>query len=324
MAETRDWSFPNDLQPKPGQFEFDLEAALDSMVALRAEIPEDAFTASILGTDRGGNGVVIGSDGVVLTIGYLITEATNVWLTTQRGQVVQAYPLAYDQVTGFGLVRALGRLDAAVLPVGSARDIAVGDEVLMLGAGGARHSLVTRLSEKREFAGYWEYLLEEALFTSPAHPEWSGAALISTRGRLIGIGSLLNQMTENGQSVNANMSVPIDLLEPIRAKLLATGQSGLPPRPWIGLYAGESDDKLVIGGVSAGGPADLAGLRPMDQIVAVNGQRVNSLSAFLRALWATGTAGVAVPLSIGRSGDLLRIVVNSVDRNNLLHRPRLH
>jgi len=126
MADTRNWAFPDNLQPSPEEVRFDLTRALDAVVMLRAEIPEDAFTASILGTERVGNGVVINDDGLVLTIGYLITEARSIWLTTNSGAVVEGHPLAYDFATGFGLVQPLGRLDAPALERGSARACTVG------------------------------------------------------------------------------------------------------------------------------------------------------------------------------------------------------
>jgi len=324
MADTQDWSFPEEMQPSSAEAGFDLEAALDAMVAIRAEVPEDAFTASILGTERGGNGVVIRADGIILTIGYLITEAQTVWLTSNRGAVVPGYPLAYDQATGFGLIRALGPLGAPALERGSAASIGRGDRTFVLGHGGRGHALKARLLDKREFAGYWEYLLDEALYTEPAHPEWSGTALVGADGRLLGIGSLLVQETVDGRTVQANMSVPIDLLEPILESLLATGRSGAAPRPWLGLYAGESDGQLLVGGVATGGPAHKAGLRQSDLLLEVAGTRVNSLAAFLRAVWRLGPAGTRIPLKVARNGDVLRVEVASIDRNDLLKRPRLH
>src|SRR6266540_3828321 len=191
MADLSNWAFPPEMQPKPEEARFDLEAALDSMVLLRAEVPEDAFTAGILGTERIGNGVVVRDDGLVLTIGYLITEATTIWLNTNKGTAVPGHPLAYDQPTGFGLVQPLGRLGAPALARGTAASCRVGDEVVVAGHGGRKHALKARLIAKREFAGYWEYVLDEALFTAPAHPHWSGAALVGAEGRLLGIGSLM-------------------------------------------------------------------------------------------------------------------------------------
>lgn len=323
MADDVDWSFPEALQPVREGLGFDLEHAMDAVVAIRARVPDDAFTAGTLGTDRGGSGVVIDTAGVVLTIGYLITEATEVWITTRSGTVVPGYALAYDQPSGFGLVRALGALAAPAIERGRAGGRGEGERVYMLGHGGRRHALKARIRSRREFAGYWEYLLEEAIFTGPAHPEWSGAALLDDAGKLIGIGSLLTE-EQGDDAAQANLSVPIDLLEPILDSLLATGASGLSPRPWLGLYAGQSDGRLVVGGVVSGGPAERAGVRPGDLILDVAGQRVAALAAFLRAVWALGQAGVAVPITLARDGDLLRVKVASIDRNQLLRRPALH
>ncbi|MGH8708707.1 MAG: S1 family peptidase, partial [Burkholderiales bacterium] len=173
-----DWAFPSELRPRAEDWEFDLERALGALVQLRVEVPEDAFTAQILGTERLGNGIVIGADGLILTIGYLVTEASAVWITTAQGAVLAGHPLAYDQVTGFGLVMPLGKLGVAALARGSAAPARVGDDVLIAGHGGRAHALKGHLFDKREFAGYWEYVLDEAVFTVPAHPEWGGSALL--------------------------------------------------------------------------------------------------------------------------------------------------
>src|SRR5206468_6484662 len=220
MADLSNWAFPPEMQPRTNEARFDLEGALDSMVLLRAEVPEDAFTAGILGTERIGNGVVIREDGLVLTIGYLITEATTVWLNSNAGKAVAAHPVAYDQPSGFGLVQPLGKLGAPALARGTAASCRVGDDVVVAGHGGRKHALRAKLIAKREFAGYWEYVLDEALFTAPAHPHWSGAALISGEGRLVGLGSLMVQEELGGRTVQGNMMVPIDLLEPILEDLL--------------------------------------------------------------------------------------------------------
>ncbi|MEK9719982.1 MAG: S1C family serine protease [Quisquiliibacterium sp.] len=323
MSDSEDWSFPADMRPEQSHLDFDLTARLDALVLLRAEVPEEAFTAPTLGTERGGNGVVI-DDGLVLTIGYLITEAQTVWLTTQRGAAVQGFALAYDQATGFGLVRALGKLDATPMPRGRSTDVGIGDRVFMLSHGGSRHALKTRLTDRRVFAGYWEYLLEQAMFTSPAHPEWSGAAMVSEQGELVGIGSLLVQEAVDGRTEQGNMVVPIDLLEPILQSLLTTGGSGLPPRPWLGLYAGESDGNVVVGGVADNGPADRAGVQQGDLVLEVGGRRVNTLADMLRAVWSQGPAGTMIPVMVGREGDLLRMQIESLDRNALLAKPSMH
>jgi len=324
MSDVEEWSFPESLQPENDEVSFDLDAVLNAVVSVRTEIPDDAFTASILGTERVGNGVVIGDNGVVLTIGYLITEAETVWLTTNEGNVVPGYPLGYDQATGFGLIQPLGALDAPKIGRGSAKHCEPGDNVLFIGQGGRQHALKARLVDKREFAGYWEYVLDEALFTAPAHPQWGGAALVGYDGRLLGIGSLLVQEAVDGQTVQGNMIVPIDLLEPILENMLKTGRAGTPPRPWLGMYTTESGKNLIVGGVAEHGPAASAGIRQGDLVLEVAGKRINSLAQLFRTAWGMGPAGTNIPLTIARDGDVLRFEVKSADRNDYLKKPRLH
>ncbi|HEY7674401.1 MAG TPA: S1C family serine protease [Burkholderiales bacterium] len=324
MADLTNWAFPPEMQPNPESAPFDLEAALDSLVLLRAEVPEDAFTAGILGTERIGNGVVIRDDGLVLTIGYLITEATAVWLTTNKGAVVAGHPLAYDQPTGFGLVQPLGRLGVRALARGTAAASRIGDEVVVAGHGGRRHALRSKLVAKREFAGYWEYVLDEALFTAPAHPHWSGAALIGRDGSLAGIGSLMVQEELAGRTVQGNMLVPIDLIEPILDDMAKLGRASRPPRPWLGLYATEVKGHVVISGLAGGGPAEQAGVQAGDLVMEVANQRVTGLADLFRKIWSVGAAGVDVPLTLAREGAVSRVRVHSVDRQDLLKKPRLH
>jgi S1-C subfamily serine protease len=324
MSEPSDWAFPAELQPKPEQVRFDLEAALNSVVMLRAEIPQDAFTASILGTERVGNGVVLRADGLVLTIGYLITEAQTIWLTTNGGTALAGHALAYDQVTGFGLVQPLGRLGVPALERGSAKACVVGDSVTVIGYGGRAHALQAKVIAKREFAGYWEYVLDEAVFTVPAHPQWGGAALVGEDGRLLGIGSLLVQEAVGGETMQGNMIVPIDPLEPILGDMLAMGRANRPPRPWLGMYTTDSSGQLVVGGLADGGPADRAGVRPGDLVLEVAGERASTLADLFRKVWRLGAAGVEIPLTLGREGALVRVRVRSADRTDFLKKPQLH
>jgi S1-C subfamily serine protease len=260
----------------------------------------------------------------VLTIGYLITEASAVWMTNNRGAAVPGYPLAYDQVTGFGLVQPLGHLDAPSIPLGSAAAVGTGDEVIVIGHGGRSHTLKAKLIGKHEFAGYWEYLLDEALFTAPAHPHWAGTALLDLRGRLIGIGSLFVQELQGGKTFDGNMTVPIDLLPPILDDLLSTGSAKRPPRAWLGMYTTESTGKLVVVGMAENGPAHRAGVRRGDQIIEVAGNKPTSLADLFRRIWLLGPAGTEVPLTVSRAGDVLRLRLQSADRNDFLKKPRLH
>jgi S1-C subfamily serine protease len=262
----------------------------------------------------------------VLTIGYLITEAEEVWLTTNEGRVVQGDALAYDYASGFGLVQALAPLDLPVLTLGDSRRVKLGEEVVVGGAGGRAHSLAAQVVARQEFAGYWEYLIDDAIFTAPAHPHWGGTALIGPQGDLVGIGSLqLQHQTSNGRVVPLNMMVPIDLLKPILNDLLTLGQVSRPPRPWLGLYAGEDEEeRVVLVGLAGDGPARRAGLRAGDVIRAVAGAEVTSLARFYRKIWSLGQAGVGVPLTLEREGDTFDINVTSADRSRFLRSARLH
>jgi len=324
MSEPQQWAFRESLQPKPGDTQFDLERALDAMVLIRAEIPEDGYTASSLGTERGGYGAVIREDGLVLTIGYLITEATQIWLTTNRGAVVAGHPLAYDRTTGFALIQPLGKLEAPPLRRGLVSDVKVGDAAFVIGHGGRAHALKTELVAKSEFAGPWEYLLDEALFTAPAHPQWGGAALLDAGGELIGTGSLLVEQQVNGESVQVNMFVPIDQLNPILEGMLQTGRSPHPPCPWLGMRTLDAEDKLVVGRVADGGPAERAGIQAGDLVIGVGTRRVHGLAELFRAVRQLGPAGIDVPLTLARAGDEYSVTVKSADRDDFLKKPNLH
>ena len=314
------------VEPKPEDYDYELDRALSAVVGLKAMVPGDAFTAETLGTERVGNGVLIDKSGLVLTIGYLITEAETVWLTLSGGRVVQGHVLGYDQETGFGLVQALARLDSPFLRLGSSARAGPAERVVVGAAGGRQRAIVSRIKAKQEFAGYWEYVIDEAIFTAPAHPTWSGTALIGPGGDLLGIGSLQlqQQVRGGGASLDVNMMVPIDLLKPILDDLRTLGCRREPPRPWLGLYATEVGSKIVIAGISERGPARKADLRPGDVVLSVGGNVVKSLAQFFRSIWRVGDAGVEVPMVLNRGNDSFEVRIKSVDRTRLLKGPILH
>ena len=323
MASLIEWKVPQASQPRLEDYPYDLERALSSVVGLHSIVPSDAFTADTLGVERAGNGVLI-DDGVVLTIGYLITEAETVWLHLSDGRVVQGHPLGFDQETGFGLVQALGKIDFPALEVGSSKAVEVGERVVVGGAGGRTRSLAGRIAAKQEFAGYWEYVLDEAIFTFPAHPNWGGTALISSAGKLIGIGSLQLERAREGKNEYLNMIVPIDLLTPVVDDIRKFGRVNRPVRPWLGLYSTEIEDKIVVVGIAPKGPAARAEIKTGDVVVAVKGDRVSTLASFYRKVWALGDAGAEVPLTLYREGVTFDVRVNSSDRAKFLKGPRLH
>jgi S1-C subfamily serine protease len=298
-----------------------IDAIHKSVVALRASIRSDGFTASGLGTRREGSGVVIRENGLVLTIGYLITEAEEVWLTAGDGRVLPAHVVGYDQETGFGLVQALGQLGVPALELGKSATARVGDPVVF--ADGAGQVVKATIAARQEFAGYWEYLLDDAIFTAPAHPSWGGAALVDAEGRLIGVGSLRLQMVREGEVEDANMIVPIDLLPPILDDLLTRGQANRPARPWLGVFSAESNGDVVVINVAQGGPAAKAGLKPGDKISDIRDERVDGLADLYRKMWKSGPAGAEVPMRIVRNGRDSWVRVKSADRTDYLRKPQL-
>jgi S1-C subfamily serine protease len=313
------------VQPKPDDYDYDLDEALTSVVGVKSIIPADAFTAETLGTERAGHGVIIRNDGLVLTIGYLVTEAETVWISHSGGRVVPGHVLAFDQETGFGLLQALARLDLPSLPLGSSGDAEVAERVVVAGAGGRQHAVAARIIAKQEFAGYWEYVLDEAIFTAPAHPNWGGTALIGPAGDLLGIGSLqIQQAAPQRRLEDVNMIVPIDLLKPILDDLLTIGRPNRPSRPWLGIYATEVGSNVAILGLASRGPALQADLRAGDIVLGVAGSKVNDLAGLFRRIWKLGQAGVEVPLLINREGKTFELRVKSSDRRRFLKGPVLH
>jgi S1-C subfamily serine protease len=312
------------MRPSVQAYPFDLEQTLSAVVALEARVPPDAFTAETLGTDRLGNGAVIGPNGLVVTMGYLVMEAEDVTLTRNDGARIAAHVLGSDPVTGFGLVQALEPLGLPTLALGDSRSLQGGSPVVIAGAGGRTHAAAGQVLARMPFAGYWEYLLDDAIITEPAHPHWSGAALIGSTGELMGVGSLaLQRQTRSGATRPINMFVPTELLPPILHDI-ARGKPAHPPRPWLGVLAQELGTHVVVVGVNPRGPAARAELRPGDVILAVAGDTVSDLAGFYTRLWAQGPAGVTIPLRVRREQDVFEVEIRSMDRTALMKRPRLN
>ena len=311
-----------DKQP---ELDFDLDAMCSSLVSLRSHVPDDALTAPVLGTERMGNGVVIGDRGLILTIGYLVTEAQTLWVTDSAGAAVPGHVLGYDQETGFGLVQALQPIAAPAIELGVSAECDVGDPVVVAGHGGEDALVLGHIIAKREFAGYWEYVLDEALFTAPAHPNWGGAALVGHDGRLLGVGSLLVQtVSSGGEQAGANMIVPIDLLKPILEDMKSYGRPNRPARPWLGLLVQDIGDHMVVASVYDGCPADRAGIKVGDLVVEVAGEPVDGLADLFRKVWGIGPAGSEIPLTIVQDGERRGLVLESVDRDARLRHAAVH
>ena len=298
--------------------QLDPDRVVRSVVGIRAVVPPDSQSARSLGTEREGSGVVIDGSGLILTIGYTVMEASQIQVTAADGRSYPANMVAYDPVSGFGLLRAELGFQAPWLRLADSAAVKEGDTLLALSGGDGRGAAAVKLVSKREFAGYWEYLLDEALFTFPPIRAFNGAALVNREGQLVGIGSLLVMEAMEGRGLPGNMFVPISALEPILADLLAYGRRQEPARPWLGVTLREEMGQLMVEKVSPRSPAESAGLRPGDRIVGVGGQRFTGLADFYRKLWGLGPAGVVVPLEVMRGATLTPVPVPSADRVRFL------
>lgn len=293
----------------------DTGRSLDGVVQVTAHVPNDARTASSLGTTRAGSGVVIDSNGLILTIGYLIVEASEVEVSGTDAEPVPARIVAYDHETGFGLLRAAHPLGVAPIPLGASSDVQRRQPMMVVSRAGELDAAGVYVVDRRDFAGYWEYLLEDAIFTSPPHGQFGGAALLDRQGRLVGIGSLLvNDAAVHERPIPGNMFVPVDQLKPIMADLLTRGRRADPGRPWLGLTLEEHQGRVFVRRVSPDGPAAAAGLAPSDLILGIDGVAVNGLADFYRKLWGRGDAGIEVPLDVLQGMAISPLVVKSSDR----------
>ncbi len=309
----------------PGQVPFPLQDVASAVVGLRTEIPSEAHTAELLGTEREGSAVVIDETGLVVTIGYLLLESRAIEIEMADGDWTMATFVGYDFETGFGLARATANLGVDPVQMASSDSIKTGQKVVLAGNGGVENAIQAEVSDRREFAGYWEYLIDDAIFTMPFYPNWSGAALLDMEGRLAGIGSLFVEdatADTGGKSAQGNMFVPIDLLRPLLQDLVREGRIPRRPRPWLGMFTMSTPAELVVTHLTIGGPADRAGIKPGDVILRVGGHNISGLSDLYRKLWALGDAGIDVSLTIIRESAGVELIVKSGNRYDYFKTPR--
>ena len=295
---------------------------LASVVGVAARVAPDARTAEILGRHRFGAGVVIDGSGLVVTAGYLLLEASDARLVMEGERVVPADVVAYDHRSGFGLLRAREALGVKPMPLGDDRDTAAGTPVLIASYGGEAGLQPGLVVSRHEFAGFWEYLLEDALFVSPPHPRFAGAALIDPSGRLVGIGSLMvRDARGDGSGMAGSVFLPVSLLREVLPALLADGRSDSPPTPWLGVYLDDDAGVLTVTRLAEEGPAAIAGMAAGDVVVAIDGKPVHGLAEFYRRLWGLGPAGVEITLEVLRDAQRRSVSITSTDRYRWLRFP---
>jgi len=292
---------------------------VQSVVLIHADVPADAPSARRLGTSRDGAGAVIRADGVadghIVTIGYLITDASAVEVTDHAGRKRAAQVVGYDQASGLGLIRLSGKADLPALELGTSRGLEVRQPVIVAGGGNVDSLQPAIVASLRPYAASWEYMLERAIFAAPPIERFGGAPLLGADGTLIGIGSLLINDALPGQALAGNMFVPAELLRPVIGEMVASGRPKA-SRPWLGLNADElqKDGALVVGNLSRDGPAAKAGLKRGDVVVGLGGKPIKGLADFYKRLWSMGEPGVEVPLRVMQADGVRELRLQSGDR----------
>jgi S1-C subfamily serine protease len=292
-----------------------IEELVSAVVRIKTHVNPEGRTVEGLGREREGSGILIDNDGLVLTIGYLMVEAYAAEVVDNSGRTVPASVVGYDHETGFGLLRTMEPLRLKPMPLGKSADLKERDPVLVASFGGPDMVAGAYVVAKREFAGNWEYMLDEALFTAPPHPAWSGAALINREGKLVGVGSLIVGDAAGGSDKTpGNMFVPIDRLLPVLGDLISDGRVAGPGRPWLGVNTDELRGRLFVSRVTPGGPAEKAGLKRGDVVVGVNGEPPKNLADFYRKVWAQGAAGTTVAIDVLQDSQVRRVEIKSINR----------
>jgi S1-C subfamily serine protease len=315
---------PAQAREDPSAYQHLVDAAR-AVVAIKVKALANARSAKTLGTERTGSGVLFAPQGLVLTIGYLILEADTVEVTTAKGTTVPAMVVGYDHATGFGLLRPLVPLDMKAIKLGASEKVEALDRLLVATGADEDALSVATVVSKRQFAGYWEYLIDGAIFTSPPRADFGGAALINKEGELVGIGSLfVMDAVTKGERLPGNMFVPIDLLKPVLEEMIATGKQKGGTRPWLGLNSVEEDGRLKVIRVSSDSPAEQAGIEAGDIVLSIGGKKVENQADFYRRLWASGAPGVEVTLKVLKGADVVDVKVRSIDRaENIRKKPTI-
>ena len=293
----------------------DAEHLYAALVRVQAIAVPNARSIATLGREREGTGTVIGKDGTILTIGYLLVEADDIKVTDNRGRSYAARMVAYDHPTGLALIKTTTPLRVTPVPFGNSAKLADREPVLIAGWGGVPDTALAYVVSRRMFTGSWEYMLDEAIFTSPPTTGWSGAALVDRKGTIVGVGSLVvRDATEDEPKLPGNMFVPIDALKPILEDMMKTGRRKDPPRPWLGVSADEVSGRLIVTRVSPESPADIAGLQTGDIILGIGSDAVKSQADFYRKLWTRRRAGDTIQLRVLQGADLRDLRIESIDR----------
>jgi S1-C subfamily serine protease len=284
-------------------------------------VPAGARTASSLGVEREGNGVAI-DENHILTIGYIVIESESIEIGLSDGRRLPAKLVGYDHTSGFGIIKSVVPLKMPHLQLVNSDNINSEQDLLILPSPNRGAGSIVRSVSRRPFTGWWEYFVENPIYTTPANGLWAGAPILTENGEIVGIGSLFVSESVPGVSSPGNMSVPINILKPILKDLISSGRRKSKIQPYLGISSDDSNDQVIVTRVSNGGPAFEAGIRPQDVIMTINGSQVSNLKSFYEKIWKSGEAGVTIELGVLRRGKIMNFNVKTVDRMDYFVKPQ--
>jgi len=298
-----------------------IEQFYESIVSVRSIVPSEARTAASLGVEREGNGVAI-DEKHILTIGYIVIESESIEIGLPDGRRLPAKLVGYDHTTGFGIIKSIVPLKMPSLKLGDSDNIDSEQDLLILPSPNRGAGSIVRSVSRRPFTGWWEYFVENPIYTTPSNGLWAGAPILNNNGEILGIGSLFVSESVPGIFSPGNMSVPINLLKPILEDLISSGRRKSKIQPYLGISSDDSNNQIIVTRISDGGPAFQAGIRPQDIIVTINGSQVSDLKSFYQKLWKSGEAGITIELSVLRRGTIMNFSVKTVDRLDYFFTPQ--
>lgn len=303
-------------QPGPATPAY-VERVAPAVVGIDTKIPLDRPSVMTLGPVRSGSGVIFDPAGHIVTVGYILTDATQIQVRLRDGRVVPARFVGQDYESGIGVIKLEGAGPWPHAPLGNSSAVGAGDPASIVGVTGENEVSATQgsVQEIRRFTGYWEYLLERAFIVSPPNPAFGGSPLVNTQGEIIAVTSL-----RLGDPPNVNLAIPIEYFLAAKDELFKEGRiTSRPARPWLGLYTVETPRGLIIAGAFPAGPAIDAGFARGDVIVRLNGEKVETQEEFYRKLWKTAV-GQELSITVLREAKFQVISVRTIDRHSLLPR----
>jgi S1-C subfamily serine protease len=313
LAHANDYPNGTDNLPMPTPPAKEDLAVFDSLVEVNATVSSSARTAREYGTRRSGNGVVLDASGLIVTIGYVVAEAQSIEVTFSSGETNLARVVAFDDHTGLALLRPFQDIVTTPAQLGKSKGLKKDQKVMILGGAGRDSAQTVSIGKISRFAGGWGYVVDDAIHTHPPNTDFSGSALLTEAGELVGIGALVSIDIDIDPKVRVpgNVFVPVDQLTGVLGQLIVSGRQE-EQRAWLGMEARKTKEGMVVSRVMEGGPAADSGIASGDRIVAVNQQAVSSLADFYDKVWQSTAPGESVHLLLLRGDHYANVPIEAI------------